>query len=65
MNILTISFIAAILFFLLENFDRMRNQNNKKKIDSKEFFIYLKNILTVRKYKETGYNFKQKKATRK
>jgi hypothetical protein len=60
MTILLITIIAAILFFLLENFDRMRNQNNKKKVNIKDFFIYLKNILSVRKVKQTGYFYNQK-----
>jgi hypothetical protein len=64
MTILSITIIAALIFFLLENFDRMRNQNNKKKVNIKDFFIHLKNILSVRKVKETGYIYK-KKATRK
>jgi len=60
MTILSITIIAGILFFLLENFDRMRNQNNKKKVNIKEFFIHLKNILSVRKVKQTGYFYNQK-----
>lgn len=60
MTILSIIIIAAIIFFLLENFDRMRSQNNKKKVNIKDFFIYLKNILSVRKVKQTGYFYNQK-----
>jgi hypothetical protein len=38
----------------------MRSQNNKKKVNIKDFFIYLKNILSVRKVKQTGYFYNQK-----